>query len=66
MKKMRKYINIKTSEGVETIEEMHSTDYPSIDSFKAALTTRIGSYRMIFKRAAVYASQRCSNEWTGN
>lgn len=63
---MRKFINIRTSEGVETIEEMHSTDYASMDAFKATLTTRIGSYRMIFKRADVYASQRCTKEWTGN
>ena len=63
---MKKYINARTGKIVETIEEMNSQDYPTLLDFKNAITTRIGSYRMVFKDSTVYASSRSTKDWSGN
>lgn len=64
---MKVYINVKHHDGSrETVEQFSSTDYASIEAMRTAVATRLGSYRMTFRRAVVYPSTRCCGGWTGN
>ncbi|WNA15667.1 hypothetical protein XaC1_24 [Xanthomonas phage XaC1] len=63
---MKRYINAKSGSVTETIEELDSKDFASMNDFKNTLATRVGSHRMTLKSFKVYVSSRCDKSWTGN
>lgn len=61
---MTVYLNIKTSQGVETVDEftLGSDDAPSnIREYRKYVRDMVKNYHM--SGMAVYQSRRCTNEW---
>lgn len=59
---MIRYINCKTSNGVETVDELNSADFETLKLFKAELRRLVAEYRMAFNMP-VWSSQRCDKTW---
>lgn len=61
---MKVYLNIKTSEGVETVDELNRKDFKS---FREFLKEKIRLKKEYFLCGSyynsVYWSQRCTKEW---
>lgn len=53
---MTRYINIKTSHGVETVDQLERIDFESYKEFKLELNRLLTEYRL--SGMAVYISQR--------
>ena len=53
---MTRYINFKTSQGVETVDQLERQDFESYKAFKIELNRLINEYRL--SGMAVYISQR--------
>jgi len=61
------YLNIKTSEGVETIDELNDKDFNSYKDYKMELKRLLNEYRTASNfYSGIYTSQRCTNEWKTN
>lgn len=59
-----RYLNIKNSNGVETIDQLDSEDFNSYKEFRAELKQLINEYRMAGSYfSGVYTSQRCTKDW---
>jgi len=56
-----KYFNIKTNQGVETVDELSLSDFNTYKEFKTELKRLVNEYRMC--GMAVYISQRSTNDW---
>lgn len=56
-----RYINIKTNYGVETVDEINKSDFPTYPEFKKELRRLIYEYRLA--GMMVYSSIRCTKEW---
>ncbi|HEY6143694.1 MAG TPA: hypothetical protein VIV55_09820 [Flavobacterium sp.] len=58
------YLNIKTSEGVETIDELNPKDFKTYKEFLKELKRLKGEYQNASPfYGRLYTSQRCTNEW---
>lgn len=55
------YLNLKTSHGTETVDELDKKDFPTFKAFRAELSRLVKEYRMA--NMNVYRSQRCANDW---
>lgn len=55
------YLNIKTSQGIETVDELNPKDFETRKAFRKELKRLCGEYRLC--DMAVYSSQRSTNEW---
>ena len=60
---MIRYINWKTSQGVETVDELDSNDFERLSAFYKALRRLVSEYIMAYNDHSIYSSQRCSNDW---
>lgn len=58
---MKVYFNIKTSQGVETVDELSSKDFKSFKDFRLEKNRLVREYHMC--NMNVYTSQRCTREW---
>jgi hypothetical protein len=58
---MKKYLNIKSVYGVETVDEIDSKDFPKFQDFRAEKSRLIKEYRLA--GMYVYQSQRCDKTW---
>ena len=56
-----KYFNIKTSQGVETVDELNPSDFNSYKEFRTELRRLVNEYKMC--GMSVYISQRSTNDW---
>lgn len=58
---MKKYFNVKTVYGVETVDEIDSKDFDTIRDYKKECVRLLNEYRL--SKMDVYLSSRCTNEW---
>ena len=58
---MKRYLNIKSNYGVETVDELDRSDFESYKAFKAELLRLKSDYRD--SGMNVYISQRCDRSW---
>lgn len=56
-----KYLNLKTSHGVETIDELNPMDFKTYKEFRVELIRLKKEYHLAGMN--VYISQRCTNDW---
>ena len=55
------YINMRSTDGIETIDEVNSIEFPDKKEFRKEVRSMLviyGQYGM-----PVYASQRCNKDW---
>jgi hypothetical protein len=58
------YLNIKTSEGVETIDQLERNDFNTYKEFLTELKRLKNEYRTASNfYAVIYTSQRSTNDW---
>jgi hypothetical protein len=61
---MTHYLNLKTPEGVETLDELNSNDFQTLKEYRAEKKRLINAYRTTSSYfAGVYWSQRSTNYW---
>lgn len=58
---MKRYFNLKTSQGTETVDEVNRQDFNSHKEFIAELRRLKQEYNMA--GMLVYTSQRCCKDW---
>ena len=58
---MKRYLNIKTCYGVETVDELSRADFETYKAFKSELRHLCAEYRD--SGMNVYVSQRCDKTW---
>lgn len=58
---MIRYLNTRTSYGVETVDELDYKDFADYKAFKTELRRLISEYAMCGMN--VYSSRRCTKEW---
>ena len=58
---MKKYFNIKGIYGIETIDELDSSDFTSLKEFRKEVKRLHSEYNLT--PMSVYISSRCTNEW---
>jgi hypothetical protein len=58
---MKKYLNMKTVYGTETVDELNETDFLYFKEFRTELRRLINEYHLAGMQ--VYISSRCTNEW---
>ncbi len=56
-----KYLNIKTSHGVETVDQLELKDFKTRKEFRAELNRLVSEYHMAGMN--VYISSRCDKTW---
>lgn len=58
------YLNIKTSQGVETIDQLDAKDFKTYKEFNKELKRLKNEYRIASSfYNSIYSSQRCTNDW---
>jgi len=55
------YFNVKSSHGVETVDELDPKKFSDYRTFRAEVSRLVGEYRMC--GMPVYTSQRATKEW---
>ena len=55
------YINMKSSYGTETVDEVNTTEFPNPKEFRKAVRNIIVDYRQ--GGMPVYTSSRCTKDW---
>lgn len=61
---MKRYLNIKTNQGVETIDEINSKDFKTFKGFRIEKNKLIKEYKIASPYYnSIYYSQRCSKDW---
>ena len=55
------YLNVKTNNVVETVDEIVPVDYSNNKEYRKDLKSIIGNYHMMGQM--VYVSKRCTNDW---
>jgi len=58
---MTSYFNIKTSFGIETIDELSTNDFPTFKEFRIERKRLISEYNIA--NMYPYISQRCTKDW---
>ena len=61
MKTTKRYLNMKTVYGIETVDQLTSVDFNSYNEFRIELRRLVSEYRLAGMN--VYTSQRCANNW---
>lgn len=61
---MTRYFNIRTNQGVETVDEVNRSDFETRKDFVAELRRLKTEYNIA--GMVVYTSQRCTKEWKNN
>ena len=61
MKTTKRYLNMKTQYGVETVDQLTSVDFNSYKEFRIELRRLVSEYRLAGMN--VYTSQRCAGNW---
>lgn len=56
-----KYFNVKRPDGVETIDEIDESEFPTTKAYREEIQNRLEGYRSIGEN--VYLSQRCTKDW---
>lgn len=59
---MTRYINTRTSYGVETVDQLKESDFNSYKEFKKELRELLNNYNLAFG-GGCYISQRCDKTW---
>jgi len=59
MKEQIKYLNIKTSQGVETVDQLNRNDFNNSKEFRKEIKRLVNEYRIAGMN--VYVSQRSCN-----
>lgn len=58
------YLNIKTSQGVETIDQLNESDFNTHKEFISELKRLKNEYRLASSYySSIYSSQRCTKDW---
>lgn len=57
------FINIKTAEGVETIEEFNRDEYNSSKEYRDEVNNTLTEYHRNKNFIGAYLSTRCTKEW---
>ena len=58
------YLNLKTSEGVETIDSINSKDFKTLKEFRQERKRLVQEYRIASSfYAGIYCSQRSTKDW---
>jgi len=61
---MTTYYNIKTSYGVETIDEINSEEFKTFKDFRNERKRMLKEYRLCGSfYSGLYYSSKCTNEW---
>jgi hypothetical protein len=55
------YLNLKTSKGIETVDQLERNDFDSFKEYKIELKNMIINYRLAGMN--VYKSQRACKDW---
>lgn len=55
------YFNLRTSYGVETVDQLNRHDFPTWKAFRAEVRRLVAEYHLC--GMAVYTSQRPTREW---
>ena len=58
------YINMKSSYGVETIDEVSTEQFPDRKEFRKEVRSMVANYHQC--GMPVYTSRRCTKEWKEN
>jgi len=58
---MKKYLNLRTVYGVETVDELNTEDFKTLSDFNRELKRLKSEYRL--NNMNVYSSQRATKEW---
>ncbi len=58
---MTRYLNVKSSWGVETVDQLETTDFPTWKEFRKELNRLVSEYHIA--GIGVYVSSRCTKEW---
>ena len=58
---MKKYFNIKSVYGVETIDELDSSDFSTLKEFRQEVKRLYREYNLTPMN--VYTSSRCTKDW---
>ena len=61
MKTTKRYLNMKTQYGVETVDQLTSVDFKSYKEFRIELRRLVSEYHLAGMN--VYTSQRCASNW---
>lgn len=61
---MTRYLNIKSSYGIETVDELRLEDFPTRKLFLTEIRRLVSEYNIA--GMAVYISQRCTADWKTN
>jgi len=56
-----KYINLKTSQGIETVDQLSEKDFLTYKEFLKEFRRLLSEYRLA--GMAVYSSNRCAKDW---
>ena len=56
-----KYLNIRTSYGVETVDQLNKEDFATYKEFRTELKRLVSEYHLC--GMGVYVSQRSTKEW---
>jgi hypothetical protein len=59
---MIRYINLKNSQGIETVDEIDSKDFPTLRAFKAEVKRLVKEYNQT-PGGVYYASQKSTRAW---
>ena len=55
------YLNLKTSKGIETVDQLERNDFDSFKEYKIELKNMVINYRLAGMN--VYKSQRACKDW---
>lgn len=58
---MTKYFNMRTTYGVETVDELSRNDFPTLKEYRAELRRLVSEYRLA--GMGVYISARSTRDW---
>lgn len=58
---MKRYLNLKTNYGVETVDEINSNDFETLKAFRLELKRLVSEYHL--SGMFVYVSQKADKSW---
>lgn len=60
---MKRYIQYKSSFGLETVDELDSKDFKGLGDFYKELHRLTREYRLAYHTGTIYTSQRACKAW---
>lgn len=58
------YLNMRSSYGVETVDQVSPSDFPSYKEYKKEVRSMVENYHLC--GMPVYLSSRCTKDWKAN